>query len=61
LLGELNSYCDATPKNLDPEQVLTDPRWEAVRSKAGCIVAAFESPLLSKELLELNAREVRLW
>jgi len=43
LRDELNNYCEATPKNLDPEQVLADPRWEAVRSKARSFVAAFES------------------
>jgi hypothetical protein len=26
LRDELNKYCEATPKNLDPEQVLADPR-----------------------------------
>jgi len=39
LRDELNNYCNATPKNLDPEQVLADPRWEAVRSKARSFVA----------------------
>ena len=43
LRDELTKYCEATPKNLDPEQVLADPRWEAVRSKARSFVAAFES------------------
>jgi hypothetical protein len=43
LRDELNHYCDATPKNLDPVQVLADPRWEIVRSKARSFVAAFES------------------
>jgi hypothetical protein len=43
LRDELNNYCEATPKNLDPKQVLADPRWEAVRSKARSFVAAFES------------------
>ncbi len=43
LRDELNKYCEATPKNLDPEQVLADPRWEAVRGKARSFVAAFES------------------
>ena len=42
LRDELNNYCEATPKNLDPGQVLADPRWEAVRSKARSFVAAFE-------------------
>jgi hypothetical protein len=45
LRDELNNYCDGAPKNLDPEQVLADPRWEAVRSKARSFVAAFESQL----------------
>jgi hypothetical protein len=43
LRDELNNYCEATPKNLDPKQVLADPRWEGVRSKARSFVAAFES------------------
>ena len=43
LRDELTKYCEATPKNLDREQVLADPGWEAVRSKARAFVAAFES------------------
>jgi hypothetical protein len=43
LRDELNHYCDATPENLDPVQVLADPRWRVVRSKARSFVAAFES------------------
>ncbi len=43
LRDELNSYCDATPDNLDPRQVLADPRWDVVRSKARSFVAAFET------------------
>jgi hypothetical protein len=43
LRDELSRYCEATPRNLDPEQVLADPRWEVVRSKARAFVAAFAS------------------
>jgi hypothetical protein len=43
LRDELDNYCNATPRNLDPEQVLTDPRWEVVRSRARSFVATFES------------------
>lgn len=45
LRDELNKYCDATPNILDPQQVLTDPRWEAVRIKARSFVTAFETNL----------------
>lgn len=44
LRDALKSYCDATQIRLDPEQVLSDPRWEAVRCKARLFVAAFELP-----------------
>ncbi len=46
LRDELNSYWHASPPGfLDPEQVLADPRWESVRSKARSFVAAFETHL----------------
>jgi hypothetical protein len=45
LRDELNGYCDETMDNLDPRQVLADPRWDVVRSKARSFVAAFNTRL----------------
>jgi hypothetical protein len=38
----LNRYCGDTPTHLNPAQVLTDPRWEAVRQNVAAFVRAFE-------------------
>jgi hypothetical protein len=38
---ELNSYCQATDRHLDPAEVLVDPRWAAVRQKAATFIVAF--------------------
>jgi hypothetical protein len=38
---ELKSYIDATPQRLNPVEVLSDKRWDAVRQRAREFVQAF--------------------
>jgi small-conductance mechanosensitive channel len=45
LRDELTNYCNATQQFLDPETVLADPQWEAVRRKARDFVNAFQIPM----------------
>lgn len=39
---EVDRFCKASPRDLDPAQVLADPGWETVRSKASAFVKAFK-------------------
>jgi hypothetical protein len=39
---QVDDFCDATPDNLDPAQVLVDPRWESLRENARAFIAAFQ-------------------
>ncbi len=38
---EFSHYCEVTPGELNPSEVLADPRWEKVRQKASAFVSAF--------------------
>ena len=40
LLSKLNEYSEATPENLDPEQVINDPAWHDIMSAAAAFVRA---------------------
>lgn len=42
LRDDIKRYCDATPQWLNPEEVLADPRWHAIRESAAAFIAAFE-------------------
>jgi len=39
---EVDRFCKASPKDLEATQVLADPGWQAVRSKACAFVKAFK-------------------
>ena len=39
---EVDRYCIATPQRLEPRDVLSDPAWEVVRTKASDFVQAFK-------------------
>lgn len=39
---EVDRFCKASPKDLDAVQVLADPGWATVRSKASAFVKAFK-------------------
>lgn len=42
LRNAMYSYCDATSAYLDPQEVLVDPQWEAIRQKASAFVKVFK-------------------
>jgi hypothetical protein len=39
---EVETYAKATPQHLEPSDVLADPRWESVRSRASQFVLSFQ-------------------
>lgn len=39
---ELEAYAKATPQHLEPADVLADPRWESVRTRASQFVLSFQ-------------------
>ena len=38
---EVDRFCKATPRHLDPAMVLTDARWDTVRNRATAFLGAF--------------------
>jgi hypothetical protein len=40
--NEVDRFCKSKPRDLDAAQVLADPEWESVRSKASAFVKAFK-------------------
>ncbi len=47
--GAIEAYCKATPGWLDPAEVLADPRWHDIRSKARVFIEEFEGKWSPKE------------
>ena len=42
-LDAINSFCESTPKHLNPQEVLQNPQWWMIRDKAEAFALAFRN------------------